>query len=66
MSACSRCGAVFTCAMADGGDPAQPCWCTALPAAVPLPGDQAALAACWCPACLRQHIDELARKQPPA
>jgi hypothetical protein len=64
MSACSRCGATFSCAMADGGDPAQPCWCTALPAAVPLPAGEGAMAAgCWCPACLRLHIDELRRKR---
>jgi len=57
MSACSRCGAVFSCAMADNAD--QPCWCTALPAAVPVPGQSAS---CWCPACLKQHIAELQRK----
>jgi hypothetical protein len=48
--------------MADGGD--GPCWCTALPAAAPLPAVNAAdatAASCWCPACLREHIDELAR-----
>jgi hypothetical protein len=60
MSACSRCGAPFTCAMADGG--AAPCWCTALPPALPLPlplTTDGEAAACWCPACLRQHIAEL-------
>ncbi|MDL2356246.1 MAG: cysteine-rich CWC family protein [Pseudomonadota bacterium] len=63
MSTCSRCGAEFSCAMADGG--AAPCWCTALPAAVPLPvpGQPAA---CWCPACLTEHIAALARSQPPS
>jgi hypothetical protein len=46
--------------MADGGD--APCWCVALPAAVPVPAtDQAA--ACWCPACLQQHIAELKTRQ---
>jgi hypothetical protein len=54
MSPCTRCGATFACAMADGG--AAPCWCTALPAVVPVPGEPAA---CWCPACLRQHIASL-------
>lgn len=54
MSACSRCGTVFSCAMADPGA-AEPCWCTALPPLVALPRE--AGAACWCPACLKQHID---------
>ncbi|HWJ95927.1 MAG TPA: cysteine-rich CWC family protein [Telluria sp.] len=55
MSICTRCGAEFGCAMADGaGDP---CWCTTLPPAVPLPGEQAG---CWCPACLKRHIDAVA------
>jgi len=56
MSTCARCGADFSCAMADA-DPAlaaQPCWCTYMPAAVPVPS--APGASCWCPACLRQHI----------
>ncbi|MES3023138.1 MAG: cysteine-rich CWC family protein [Pseudomonadota bacterium] len=52
MSTCSACGAQFGCAMADGG--AEPCWCTALPPVVALPG---AGASCWCPACLKQHIE---------
>jgi hypothetical protein len=51
MSKCTRCGAEFGCAMADGAD--APCWCTALPPVVPLPGVQAG---CWCPACLKAHI----------
>jgi hypothetical protein len=42
--------------MADGS--AGPCWCTELPAIVPLPGVDAG---CWCPACLRAHIAEAAR-----
>jgi hypothetical protein len=58
MSTCTRCGAAFACAMADGGDAAAPCWCTALPAVVAVPG---APAACWCPACLQQHITALER-----
>jgi hypothetical protein len=51
MSLCTRCGAAFGCAMADGAD--GPCWCTELPPVVPLPGAEAR---CWCPACLRAHI----------
>jgi hypothetical protein len=51
MSTCTRCGAAFGCAMADGA--AEPCWCTQLPPLVPVPGEAAA---CWCPACLKQHI----------
>ena len=58
MSLCSRCGAPFSCALVDGADPvsAPPCWCTLLPAVVPVPG--APGSACWCAACLRQHIAE--------
>ena len=60
MSTCTRCGALFQCAMQDGSP--EPCWCTALPPAVPVP---AAPAGCWCPACLRAHIAaELARRAP--
>jgi len=55
MSQCSRCGAPFGCAMADGN--AGPCWCTTLPPVVAVPG---ADAACWCPACLRAHIAQAA------
>jgi hypothetical protein len=51
MSLCTRCGATFGCAMADGGE--GPCWCTELPPVVPVPGVEAG---CWCPACLRAHI----------
>jgi len=56
MSTCSRCGVAFSCAMvdADPSVPAQPCWCTYLPAALPVPS--AAGASCWCPDCLKQHI----------
>lgn len=53
MSACSRCGAPFLCAMADPGA-AEPCWCTALPPVVALP--QGPGGACWCRACLQAHI----------
>ncbi len=41
--------------MVDGS--AGPCWCTALPAVVPLPAPGSA-SGCWCPACLRDHIDK--------
>jgi hypothetical protein len=56
MSQCSRCGAEFGCTMVDGGK--GPCWCTEMPPVVPVPGLDAA---CWCPACLKQHIAEQAR-----
>lgn len=59
MSVCARCGATFSCAMADGGD-GQPCWCTRLPPVVPVPVPAPPAAAmntaCWCPDCLRRHI----------
>jgi hypothetical protein len=63
MSVCARCGATFTCAMADG-DGSEPCWCASLPLVmpVPAPGASAAVPApasdpsCWCPDCLRRHI----------
>ena len=58
MSLCTRCGAAFGCAMADGAD--GPCWCTELPPVVPLPGVEAG---CWCPACLRAHIAEVVANQ---
>ena len=49
-SHCSRCGAPFTCAMADGGQ--APCWCRALAPVAAVPD---ADARCWCPACLNRH-----------
>jgi len=52
MSTCTRCGAEFGCAMVDGSP--EPCWCTALPPALPVPQEAAG---CWCPACLRAHIE---------
>ncbi len=54
MSTCSRCGAQFSCAMADPDGSNAPCWCAALPTVVPVPGVPGA--ACWCPTCLRAHI----------
>jgi hypothetical protein len=61
MSSCTRCGARFGCAMADGGG--EPCWCAALPAVVAVPG---APAGCWCPACLKDHIAGLGLGSDPA
>jgi hypothetical protein len=49
--------------MADAGGAGAPCWCTALPAAVPVPSGGAISAACWCPACLAREIAE--RAEPP-
>jgi hypothetical protein len=47
--------------MADDGLPDhQPCWCTALPPVVPVPGTDTAGAGCWCPACLRAQVDAIA------
>lgn len=58
MSTCARCGATFSCAMADPSD-GQPCWCTTLPPVVPVPRPGAdANASCLCPGCLRQLIDD--------
>lgn len=61
MSVCTRCGAVFTCGMADAGAGGAPCWCTALPALpasayVTAPG-AADGASCFCPGCLRALLD---------
>jgi hypothetical protein len=59
MSLCSRCHAVFDCALADGS--ATPCWCTLLPPRVPVPDTvPGAAALCWCPACLQAHLAALA------
>ncbi|PQO95934.1 hypothetical protein C5614_17560 [Massilia phosphatilytica] len=63
MSTCTRCGAEFGCAMADGTDGGAPCWCTKLPPVVPLPSPGAA-AGCWCPACLEQHIAQRRAQAP--
>ena len=55
MSECSRCGAPFDCAMADGADE-EACWCTRIPLApleklaVTEDGD---LQTCMCPVCLQ-------------
>ena len=58
MSACSVCGTLFACGMADA-DASHPCWCVALPA-LPLAfleKDQTGKERlCLCPACLTQVI----------
>jgi len=54
-STCTRCGAAFSCAMAQ--QTGEACWCTALPAAVAVPQEAAG---CWCRACLEAHIAALA------
>jgi hypothetical protein len=57
MSQCVRCGATFTCGVADAQS-AQPCWCTELP---PLQIDPAVPAqgrSCLCPDCLRAQLTE--------
>ncbi|OEZ80321.1 hypothetical protein JAB6_42880 [Janthinobacterium sp. HH104] len=59
MSQCSLCGATFQCGQLDP-DANEPCWCVALPPAVPVPGSAVG---CWCPSCLQAHIDTLT---PPA
>lgn len=55
MSACSRCGAPFTCAMADPEAGDAPCWCTQLPAVMPVLLQDAA-PGCYCPACLKELV----------
>lgn len=59
MSTCERCGKEFGCAMADKLE--APCWCTALPPAVPLPGGAGS---CWCQDCLAAHIQAAAKRSP--
>jgi hypothetical protein len=56
MSVCVGCGTSFRCAMK--GEQDGPCWCTAMPAALPVPGEGAS---CFCPACLTLAIE--ARKR---
>ncbi|MEG2031581.1 MAG: cysteine-rich CWC family protein [Janthinobacterium sp.] len=58
MSLCTLCGATFQCGQLDPAA-GQPCWCAALPPAVPVPGGTAI--GCWCPACLQAHIALLER-----
>ncbi|WP_332876069.1 cysteine-rich CWC family protein [Massilia sp. S19_KUP03_FR1] len=60
VSTCTLCGAVFSCAMADNTPGA--CWCTTLPAAVPLPEEAGG---CWCRPCLESRIAQLSRATPP-
>jgi hypothetical protein len=61
MSLCARCGATFGCAMAEGTG--EPCWCTRLPPAVPVPPPGSATG-CWCPACLERHLAQAAAPAP--
>ncbi|MES2899701.1 MAG: cysteine-rich CWC family protein [Pseudomonadota bacterium] len=62
MSLCARCGAQFGCAMADGLE--APCWCLSMPPVVAVPAADAA-ASCWCPACLKAHIELSASQAAP-
>ncbi|HEV2631248.1 MAG TPA: cysteine-rich CWC family protein [Pseudolabrys sp.] len=43
---CARCGAAFACGLS------AECWCTSLPARLPLPDDKTE--DCLCPDCLRR------------
>ncbi|MES2318698.1 MAG: cysteine-rich CWC family protein [Pseudomonadota bacterium] len=52
MSICMRCGQSFSCAMM--GEQDGPCWCTAMPPALPVPGVGVS---CWCPGCLKLEIE---------
>lgn len=58
MSTCKRCGATFHCAMADPGGDGGPCWCTAMPPAFPVPAADQTDVTCWCPDCLKHHIEQ--------
>jgi hypothetical protein len=62
MSACSRCGAQFSCGMVDG-DTREPCWCTGLPAlpadALIAPAEGTEMQNCLCPTCLALKIASL-------
>ena len=51
---CPQCGAAFQCSP----QPDQRCWCLDLP---PLPVDQLGreAAGCYCPACLRNKLDQV-------
>jgi len=60
VSTCSRCGAAFGCAMADGIP--GPCWCTTMPPVVAVPAD--GITSCWCPACLKLHIETTTKSSP--
>lgn len=68
MSICSACGTQFSCAMVDGisdggaGDTAPACWCTSLPALLPVPSAGAG-ASCYCPQCLQQLLQQQAFQQ---
>jgi hypothetical protein len=61
MSECAACGGVFECGM--GGS--QPCWCTQLPALLPVPKPDSTgriesniEASCYCPVCLKKIVQQ--------
>jgi hypothetical protein len=54
MSVCIACGMSFSCAML--GEQDGPCWCTAMPAVLPVPVAGTA-ASCYCPGCLKLVIE---------
>jgi len=58
MSACSGCGAEFSCGVVDGAS-AEKCWCMALPTVAAekvLRDEDGALQNCLCPECLRNRL----------
>ena len=61
MSICLRCGVAFSCALL--GEQDGPCWCTALPAVLPVPASDGA-ASCFCPGCLKMAIDAQKSSEP--
>jgi hypothetical protein len=70
MSACSRCGAAFSCGMVDA--PGAPCWCLqmpVLPRSAIVADRENGIATCLCQACLKARLDEAAngmQASPPA
>jgi hypothetical protein len=55
-SACSRCGAAFSC------NPAGDCWCKEEPDRLPMPSANEKGAACVCPSCFRALAADAALK----
>jgi hypothetical protein len=45
----------------DGGLATQACWCTRMPALLPVPGNESG-ASCYCPKCL-QHVLQQQQQQ---
>jgi hypothetical protein len=39
-----------------------PCWCTTMPPVVAVPAD--GITSCWCPACLKLHIETTTKSSP--